>query len=123
MDLGIGYEVVLALAIGVINQWQPQVLGGRLSWICALVLLNPTIVPGPPGKILLGSLLAASMDPVGLAIARLRGVELLPVGALVWAYLPNDICAGLAVIPSLVLRRLSRQVSSAREMGRTSLAT
>jgi eukaryotic-like serine/threonine-protein kinase len=117
VDLGIGYEVVLAFAIGVINQWEPQVLAGRLSWICALVLLHPTIVPGPPRKILLGSLLAASMDPVGLWIAWLRGVDLPPLGALVWAYLPNYICAGLAVIPSHVLSRLSRQVSRAREMG------
>jgi hypothetical protein len=117
VDLGIGYEVVLALAIGVINQWEPQVLAGRLSWICVLVLLHPMIVPGPPRKILIGSLLAASMDPVGLAIARLRGVELPPMTALIWAYLPNYICAGLAVIPSHVLSRLSRQVSRAREMG------
>jgi eukaryotic-like serine/threonine-protein kinase len=117
VDLGIAYMVVLAFAIGVINQWQPQVLAGRLSWICALVLLHPIIAPGPPGKVLIGSLLAASMDPVGLAIARLREVELPPMGALVWAYLPNYICAGLAVIPSHVLSRLGRQVSRAREMG------
>jgi hypothetical protein len=64
VDLGIAYMVVLAFAIGVINQWQPLVLAGRLSWICALVLLHPIIVPGPPGKVLIGSLLAASMDPV-----------------------------------------------------------
>jgi serine/threonine-protein kinase len=118
VDLGIGYEVVLAFAIGVINQWEPQqILAGRLSWICVLVLLHPMIVPGPPRKILIGSLLAASMDPVGLGIAWLRGLELPAMGALVWAYLPNYICAALAVIPSHVLRRLSRQVSRAREMG------
>jgi tRNA A-37 threonylcarbamoyl transferase component Bud32 len=118
VNLGIAYEVVLALAIGVINQWDPSVvLAGRLSWICVLVLLHPMIVPGPPRKILVGSLIAASMDPVGLAIARLRGLDLPPMTALVWAYLPNYICAGLAVIPSHILARLSRQVSRAREMG------
>ena len=117
VDLGIAYEVVLAFAMGVINQWKPQVLAGMLSWICVLVLLHPMIVPGPPRKILIGSLLAASMDPVGLGIARLRGVELPSIDALVWAYLPNYICAALAVVPSHVLQRLSRQVSRAREMG------
>ena len=117
VNLGIAYEVVLALAIGVINQWELHILGGRLSWICVLVLLHPMIVPGPPKKILLGSLIAASMDPVGLAIARVRGLDLPPMSALVWAYLPNYICAGLAVIPSHILSRLSRQVSRAREMG------
>ena len=117
VDLGIAYEVVLAFAIGVINQWEPNVLAGRLSWICALILLYPTIVPASPRKILIGSLLAASMDPVGLVVAQLRGVELPALGTLAWAYLPNYICAGLAVIPAYVLERLSRQVTRAREMG------
>jgi eukaryotic-like serine/threonine-protein kinase len=117
VNLGLAYEVVLAFAIGVINQWQPHVVGGQLSWICALVLLHPTIVPGPPKKILIGSLLAASMDPVGLAIARLRGVALPPIEAIVWAYLANYVCAVLAVVPSHVLARMSRQVRRAREMG------
>ena len=117
INLAIGYEVVLALAIGVINQWEPKVLVGRLSWICALILLYPMIVPAPARKVLIGSLLAASMDPVGLLLARLRGMELPALGTLVWAYLPNYICAGLAVIPSHVLSRLSHKVSRAREMG------
>ena len=117
VNLGLAYELVLAFAIGLINQWEPHVLAGRLSWICALVLLHPSIVPGPPRKILIGSLLAASMDPVGLAVARIRGVELPPMGAMVWAYLPNYVCAVLAVVPSHVLARMSRQVRRAREMG------
>lgn len=116
-NLGIAHEVVLAFAIGMINQWEPNVLAGRLSWICALVLLYPTIVPASPRKVLIGSLLAASMDPLGLLVAHLRGVELPALGILAWAYLPNYICAGLAVIPAYVLGRLSRQVSRAREMG------
>ena len=116
-NLGIAHEVVLAFAIGMINQWEPNVLAGRLSWICALILLYPTIVPASPRKVLIGSLLAASMDPLGLLVAHLRGVELPALGILAWAYLPNYICAGLAVIPAYVLGRLSRQVSRAREMG------
>jgi eukaryotic-like serine/threonine-protein kinase len=117
VNLGLAYELVLAFALGLINQWEPQVLAGRLSWICALVLLHPSIVPGPPRKILIGSLLAASMDPVGLMIARARGLELPPLEALIWAYIPNYVCAGLAVVPSHVLARMSRQVRQAREMG------
>jgi hypothetical protein len=116
-NLGIAHEVALAFAIGVINQWEPNVLAGHLSWICALILLYPTIVPAAPRKVLIGSLLAASMDPVGLLMAHVRGVELPGLATLVWAYLANYICAGLAVIPAYVLARLSRQVSYAREMG------
>ena len=122
INVAIGYELVLALTIGVINQWEPRVLVGRLSWICVLILLYPMIVPIPARKALIGSLLAATMDPVGLLLAQLRGMELPALDTLAWAYLPNYICAGLAVIPSVVLSRLSHKVSRAREMGSYRLA-
>ncbi len=83
--VAITYQVAMGFAVGVINQWQPQVLAGRLSWLCVLILIFPSIVPGPPRLVLLGSLLTASMDPVGLAIARARGLELPPLGLLLWA--------------------------------------
>jgi serine/threonine-protein kinase len=95
----------------------PQVLAGRLSWICALILIHPMIAPSTPRKTFLAGLLAASMDPVGLAVARARGVELPPLSVLIWAYLPNYICAALAVIPSHIVMRLGRQVRRARELG------
>ncbi len=66
---------------------------------------------------LIGSLIAATMDPVGLAIARARGIELQPLGLLIWTYLPNYICAFLAVIPSRIIVRLGRKVSRARQLG------
>jgi serine/threonine-protein kinase len=40
-----------------------------------------------------------------------------PIEAIVWAYLANYVCAVLAVVPSQVLARMSRQVRRAREMG------
>jgi serine/threonine-protein kinase len=116
-DIALSYEVLIAFAVGVINQWYPLALAGRLSWLCVLVLIFPSIVPGPPRKVLIGSLLCASMDPVGLLIARARGLELPPLGLLVWAYLPNYICACLAIVPSQIIARLSRKVSRARQLG------
>ncbi len=117
LDLGLAYEVVLAFGIGLINQWTPQVLAGRLSWICVLILIHPMIAPSTPRKTFVAGLLAASMDPVGLLIARARGVELPPTSLLVWAYLPNYVCAAMAVIPSHIVMRLGRQVRRARELG------
>ena len=115
--IAIAYEVAVAFAVGVINQWQPVALAGRLSWLCVLILIFPSIVPGPPRTVLIGSLLAATMDPVGLLIARARGLELPPLGLLIWTYLPNYICAGLAVLPSKIIAHLSRKVSHARQLG------
>ncbi len=115
--VAIGYQVALAFAIGVINQWQPLALAGRLSWLCVLILIFPSIVPGPPRRVFLGAMLAATLDPVGLLIARARGLELPPLGLLLWTYLPNYICAGLAVLPSKIIAHLGRKVSRARQLG------
>jgi serine/threonine-protein kinase len=57
------------------------------------------------------------MDPVGLLIARARGLELPPMALLVWTYLPNYICAVLAVLPSKIIAHLARKVSRARQLG------
>jgi eukaryotic-like serine/threonine-protein kinase len=67
--------------------------------------------------VMLGSLLTASMDPVGLLIARARGVELPPFTLLLWTYLLNYICALLAVLPSKIIVHLNRKVSRARQLG------
>ena len=122
VNVGLAYEVVLALGVGIVNQWNPAVLGGRLSWLCVLILIHPMIVPGTPRKTLIASLLAASMDPVGLVVAHLRGLDLPTFAVLLWAYLPNYVCAVLAVVPSQIITRLGRQVSRARELGSYRLA-
>jgi hypothetical protein len=115
--LGFSYQIALGFALGLINQWQPQALAGRLSWICVLILIFPTIVPGPPRQVLAASVVVASMDPVGLLVARARGLELPPLALLVWTYLPNYICAALAVLPSHLIERLGHKVRRARELG------
>ena len=118
LDLALGYEVLLALGIGIVNQWEPhRLLAGRLSWICVLVLLFPMIVPNTPRKTLIASLLAASMDPVGLLIAHARGLDTPTLAVIMWNYLPNYVCAAIAVIPSKIMVRLGRQVQQARELG------
>lgn len=122
LDLGLGYEVMLALGIGVLNQWVPQVLAGRLSWICVLILVHPMIAPSTPRKTFAAAMLAASMDPVGLWFSWARGLELPAPSLLIWAYLPNYVCAGLALIPSHIVLRLGRQVTRARELGSYRLA-
>ena len=120
VNVGLAYEVVLAFAVGIVNQWNPAVLGGRLSW---LLRAHPDPAPScrHPRKALIASVLAASMDPVGLFVAHLRGVELPISRLLFWAYLPTTSarCSRCAV---QIIMRLGRQVSRAREMGSYRLA-
>jgi len=118
LDLALVYEVFLALGLGILNQWEPhRVLAGRLSWICVLVLLFAMIVPNTPRKTLIASVIAASMDPVGLLVAHARGLAVPPFSVILWNYLPNYICALLAVIPPKIMTRLGRHVQRARELG------
>jgi hypothetical protein len=118
LDLALGYEALLAFGMGIVNQWDPtHVLAGRLSWICVLILLFPMIVPNTPRKTLIASLVAASMDPVGILIAVARGVEVPGFGVLVWNYLPNYVCALIAVVPSVIMIKMGRHLMRARELG------
>jgi serine/threonine-protein kinase len=115
LDLALGYEVFVALAIGIVNQWTPNV--HAVSWVAVVILVHPLLVPTPPMRTLVASLLAASMDPVGLLISHLRGVALPPFEALLWANLPTYLCAGMAVIPARIFDRLGREVRDARDIG------
>ncbi len=118
LDLALVYEVFLAFGIGIVNQWEPhRLLAGRLSWLCVLILLFPMIVPNTPRKTLLASLIAASMDPVGIVIAHLRGLDTPTLAVIVWNYLPNYVCALIAVIPSKIMVRIGQHVQRARELG------
>ena len=121
MDVGLGYMVVTAALVGMWSQWDALMYrtGPTVSWICVLVLVYPTIAPNTPRKILTAGLLAASMDPLGLAFStQVRGMPLAASGfEIFWAFLPNYICAFLAVLPARIIERLGRQVRKAREMG------
>ncbi len=82
-----------------------------------LVLVYSMIAPANPARMLAVSLVAASMDPLGVWFAHLRGVPVpspLQTFVLFW---PNYACAGLSVVPSRLMRHFGRKLSKAREMG------
>ena len=64
------------------------------------------------------SLLAATTEPVALAMSHLRGVEVhLNAFYILWDFLPTYICAFLVVIPVKIIHGLGQQVRRARELG------
>ncbi len=118
LNIGLGFMVGSCFLIALINQWEPTPPETRISWIVGVILAYPAIAPNTPSRTLLASIAAASMDPLGLGVTALRGAEI-PLSAfdLVWAFLPNYIAAGEAVLPAHIIRGLSRQVKKARELG------
>ena len=118
LDLSLVFMVLTALLIGILNQWVPRFEGRGVSWIAVVVLAYPAIAPNTPGKILLAGLLAASMDPFGLFVAELRGVEYdAPLAAMGFKFLGTYFCALLAVVPAKLIRVLGRQARRARDLG------
>ena len=77
LDVGLGYMVLIAFALGQMFHSQIFVHGSpvdpMISWIGAVVLMFAAIVPSTPAKTLIAGLLAASMNPLGMLIAKWRG--------------------------------------------------
>jgi eukaryotic-like serine/threonine-protein kinase len=122
LDLGLGYMVLMAVALGMVFHWSPMEMNGpikpEISWIGALVLIFAAIVPSTPGKTLAAAFVSVSMNPVSMLIARDRGSWPFEAAtdALLMHY-PDYLLVGVAVVISLVVTSLGQQVARAREMG------
>ena len=122
LDLGLAYMVFTAFALGLTFHWAPlpanHSIAPAISWIGAVVLMFAAIVPSTPAKTLLAGVLAVSMNPVGMWIARARGLWNFEAttDALLMHY-PDYLLLGVAVVISHVVTGLGQQVAKAREMG------
>ena len=76
------------------------------------------IVPSTPVKTLIAGLIAVSMNPLAMLIARARGTWHFgsPADAVLMHY-PDYLLVGVAVVISHVVTSLGQQVAKAREMG------
>lgn len=122
LDLGLVYLVVNSLAIGIIWHWRPVTAGRTLepmfTWVGPLVLIFAAIIPNPPWKTLLAGLVAVSMNPLGMLLARAQGTwDFGSSTAALLMHYPDYIMVGVSVVISRVVSRLGQHVSRAREMG------
>jgi serine/threonine-protein kinase len=122
LDLGLGYMVLTALALGLVNHWgsvpSDWPVRPEISWVGAVVLMFAAIVPSAPLKTLMAGLVAASMNPVSMLIARARGSwDFGPATNALLMHYPDYILVGVAVVISHVVTKLGREVTRARDMG------
>src|SRR5262245_5480485 len=120
IDVGLAYMIVNAFGVAMFNTWvmtPSTVARAELSWNTTLVLVYSMIAPVAPRKMLLASLVAASMDPLGMWLAHLRGVATPSVAQTFVMFMPNSVCEIVATLPSHFLQRFGRQLRKAREMG------
>jgi serine/threonine protein kinase len=121
VDVGLAYMIVNAAGIAALNTWAaPPPRAAQMiqvSWIAILLLVYSMVAPVSPRKMLGASLVAASLDPLGVWLAHLRGVAVpSPIQTLV-LFWPNYACAALTTIPFKVLQHVARKLRKAREMG------
>lgn len=118
VNVGVALMVPHALGLALLNSWAPQSTTFRpLSSITVLILIFGMLAPSRPATMFVASTVAASMDPLGVWLAHLRGLPVpSPLNTLVLFY-PNYVCAVLAVAPARLVYRLGRQVQEARALG------
>jgi serine/threonine-protein kinase len=118
LDLGLGLLIINALAIAVINEWVETFTDRRyVSWNTILILVYAMVVPTSPLKMFAACLVAASMDPLAVALANVRGVTAPSVTRAIFLYYPNYLCAVIAVLPSIALGRMGQKITSAHKLG------
>jgi eukaryotic-like serine/threonine-protein kinase len=122
LDLGLGYMIVTALALGLMTHWSPVPshwpVMPMISWIGAVVLMVAAIVPTSRTKTLIAGLIAVSMNPIGMLLARARGAwDFGPTSNVLLMHYPDYLLVGVAVVISHVLTKMTRQVAKARELG------
>ncbi len=122
LDLGLGYMVLMAFAISLVMHWEPVPsewpVMPLMTWAGVMTLMFAAIVPSTPGKTLVASLIAVSMMPLAMLIARARGAwHFGPTSNVLLMHYPDYVLVLVAVVISHVVTGLGQQVAKARELG------
>jgi eukaryotic-like serine/threonine-protein kinase len=117
-NVGVAFMVPHAFLLALLNSWAIQPTTERpISGITILILLFGMLAPAKPFSMLISGLVAASMDPLGVWLAHLRGLPTPSATSTLLMFYPNYACALLAVVPARILYRLGRQIRAARALG------
>ena len=122
LDLGLVYMVLTAVALALMLHWEPVPnsvqIAPVISWLGVVVLMFAAIVPTTRAKTLVAGLIAVSMNPISMLIARARGTwNFESASATLLMHYPDYLLVGVAVVISHIVTTLGRQVAKAREMG------
>jgi serine/threonine-protein kinase len=119
-NLGPSMMLIHAVGIAVFNAWAFPPDGTellRVSWIALLILIYSMIAPTSPRRMLIASLVAASLDPLAYTLVGLFGG---PVQDPVYLFVicwPTYACAFIAIVPARVQQHLGRKLHEAQDLG------
>ena len=117
---GLVFMVLNAMGVGLLNTWARPLTDdalNELSWNTIVILCGSMLMPATPKQMLVAALLSATMDPLGIALAALRGREVPTAVNTLVLFLPSYACAFAAVVPVSILNRLGRRLRHAKALG------
>jgi tRNA A-37 threonylcarbamoyl transferase component Bud32 len=128
LDVALGYMIAISLLLGLTfhiglifygnGPPHDRVVIPEISWIGAVILMFAAIVPTPPKRTVIAALIAVSMNPIGMLIAREYGAwDFGAASNVLLMHYPDLLLVVAAGVISHVVTQLGRQVTKAREMG------
>lgn len=120
VDIGLLYEVVICLVVSLDTHHHFLTDVGEpphLTWVVAIIILFPLIIPSPPRRMLLAAIAAALTSPLSLLVIELGAGFEFSGGQYVHASLNPALAVVLSYFASRVVYGLNVDVVRAREMG------
>ncbi len=124
LDLGLVFEVLGAIGIAAfpIVDHLPQIPTGMFAWMpaeCVWIVVYPLVVPNTPRRVLVASLLAASMGPLLGVLDTMFGTRTIdaPLDYAISFVTTNYLCAVIAYVVSRVVHGFGMQLKELREIG------
>jgi eukaryotic-like serine/threonine-protein kinase len=114
VNLGLGYVIVQAFGISLLQQTQPL---ASISFVAVLIVLFPLFVPTTVSKTMLAAYGAALTGPLATWLYAAVTGQTPRVEGLWMTHAVNFVVATLAIVPAWTMRGLGRDVRQARQMG------
>jgi serine/threonine-protein kinase len=118
--VGLGYQIMICFSIAITSFSQYYVTTGtlpNLTWVPAMIILFPLILPGPPNRMLAAAIAAGAMAPVALLSLDLAGKVAADSEAIFQVSIHSAIAILFAYTGARVVYGLGQEVTAAREMG------
>jgi serine/threonine-protein kinase len=115
------YQVAICFIAATLTFWLSYLDTGlipNLTWVPAIVIMFPLIMPGPPRRMTLAAIAAGAMSPLALLILDVTGrVKVEDGDGYAPAVVGSIFAVAFAHLGSRVIYGLGREVAKARAMG------
>jgi eukaryotic-like serine/threonine-protein kinase len=120
MHLGLGYEVIICFAFWMSDYLvaPEQGMPSQISWVCAVILFFPALIPTTPRLTFITSLVSVGVGPLAFLLSQqIREQPIGDMNVVISLTISAFICSLLAYLPAHVVHHLGRDVSRARQLG------